>query len=160
MKRLIIFFGLFYSTIAFNQQIDLADEKSLRTFLDDKQFTVGNYGSIKFKYTGYDKDFGNVKFDVEYTIPGEKKPKKIAFKADITIKWDEFYLPKYARFFSLKNTNSFAQIFYNVPTNFELFENGELYYQDRTTITMEEYLKARKGGEYSIKAAPFKLCKQ
>ncbi len=146
------------STITNSQKILLSDESSVKSFLDDKQFTVGEYGTIKFKYTSYEKDFGMLKFNVEYLIPGGKKGKKIAMVADIMIKLDEFYSPSYVRFLSMKSGNSFTQLNYNLPTNFQLFENGELYFQDRTTISMTDYLNAIKTGKYSINAGEYKLC--
>lgn len=158
MKKLVLLFGLLCSTVAFNQSIKLSDENSVKTFLDNKQFNVGSYGSIKFKYVSYEKDFGTIKFNVEYSIPGEKKPKRITLNTDIMIKLDEFYATSFVRGFSLKSMNSFSQINLNLPTNFELYENGELYYQDKTTMTMNEYLEARKNGGFSIKAAAYKLC--
>jgi hypothetical protein len=158
MKKLVVLLGLLYSTVAFNQTIKLSDENSVKSFLDDKQFTVGNYGSVKFKYVSYEKDFGTMKFNVEYSLPGEKKPKRIALSTDIMIKLDEFYSTSYVRGFSLKSMNAFSQLNLNIPTNFELYENGELYYQDKTTMTMNEYMEARKTGEFSIKTGPYKIC--
>jgi hypothetical protein len=158
MKKLVVLLGLLYSTVAFNQTIKLSDENSVKSLLDDKQFTVGNYGSIKFKYVSSEKDFGTIKFNVEYSIPGEKKPKRITLSTDIMIKLEEFYSTSFVRGFSLKSMNTFSQINLNLPTNFELYENGELYYQDKNTMTMKEYMEARKNGEFSIKAAPYKLC--
>ena len=158
MKKLIVLLVLLVSNLTYSQELILADESSVKSFLDDKQFTVGEYGTIKFKYVSYVKDFGMLKFNVEYLIPGGKKGKKIAMVADIMIKLDEFYSPSYVRGFSMKSGNSFTQLNYNLPTNFQLFENGELYFQDRTTLSMTDYLNAIKTGKYSINAGEYKLC--
>lgn len=143
---------------AFTQIIDLSNEESVKNFLDEKQFVVGEYGTIKFHYSNYDKTFGKIEFNVDYIIPGEKKPRKIMLKADIMIKMDDFVSPSFVRGFSLNIPNSFSILNLNRPTHFELFENGELYYQEKSNITMSEYLNARKSVDFAIKSAQYKLC--
>ena len=166
MKKTILIcylFSLFLPTLIFSQKIDLSEEKSVKSYLNGKKFTVGDYGTVEFEYDTYDKEFGRIKFDVEYKISGEKKPKKIKLKAEIFIKYNDFNMPKFVRPFSLSYPESPYVESFSFPTNFELYENGELYYQERTSITMEDYLKSRTSGKIQPTdkglIAPFKLCK-
>jgi hypothetical protein len=159
MKKIFITILLVVSSfMGFTQNIILSSEESLKKFLDDKQFVVGEYGTVTFHYSSYDKTFGKMEFNVEYLIPGEKKPRKILLKADIMLKLNDFMFPSFVRSISLSNPNSFLLLNLNLPTNFELFENGDLYYQDKLTMTMTDYLNARKSGSFSITAPPYKLC--
>ena len=108
MKKMCITILLVVSSfMGFTQNIILSNEESLKKFLDDKQFVVGEYGTVTFHYSSYDKTFGKMEFNVEYLIPGEKKPRKILLKADIMLKLNDFMFPTFVRSISLSNPNSF-----------------------------------------------------
>jgi hypothetical protein len=136
----------------------LSDGLSVKEYLDGKQVKVAEYGELLFKYDKIDNDFGTINFNVTYIIPGGKKPKKIDFKAKILVQNDDFRSPSFVRGFSLQNDAVYYTPNYGFPTTFELYENGEIYYQDKQIISMSEYIKAQKSGVLIQSRAPFKIC--
>jgi hypothetical protein len=71
---------------------------------------------------------------------------------------DGFYSPDYVKSFSLKTSGSYVNDKYNFPTNYNLFENGEMYYVDKPNISMDEYIRAITTGQF-ISSAKNLLCK-
>lgn len=149
-------------TLKFNtlnaQIVNLSDGLSVKEYLDGKQVKVGEYGELLFKYDKIDKDFGTINFNVTYIIPGGKKPKKIDFKAKILVQNDDFSSPSFVRGFSLHNDAVDFTPNYGLPSTFELCENGEIYYRDKLTISMSEYMQAQKSVGLIQSRAPFKIC--
>jgi hypothetical protein len=110
------------------------------------------------KYDDYDKAFNAMKFKVEFTpTSSEKKPKKIQLETMI-FENDGFYSPDYIKSFSLKTSGAYVNDKYNFPTNYNLFENGEMYYVDKPNISMDEYIRAITTGQF-ISSAKNVLCK-
>ena len=77
--------------------------------------------------------------------------------ADNIIIFGKSYSHNYLRGFSMKSINKYRQLNYNAPTNFQLFENGGLYYQYRNSISIADYLNAIKTCKYSISNREYKL---
>ena len=146
-------------THGFSQMVNLSDHKSVKEFLNKKEFKVGDYGKIKFTFLKYDKDFGSLQFNVLYTINTQSKPIKKLMQCDVFVESNSFVLPNFMRGITLRNGSSMKMLNINAPSNFQLFENGELYYQDRAEIDMDEYIENITSGKYSLGAAPYKLCK-
>ena len=146
------------SMTLFGQKIILNDLESVKGYLDDKKFVVGEYGSITFKYKEYDKDFNQIKFSVFYEVPGQKKPKKLLFETAILLAWDEFTLPSFTRPIVLHVPGVLYQQNFNIPLFFDLYETGDLYYMDKPTFNMEEYIEAKTSGRFFTKTAQYKLC--
>lgn len=137
-----------------SQTIDLSSENSIREFLNDKEIKVGEYGTIQFTYEKYNREFGSIDFKVLYRFPDRAIP----LKANIMIRLDDFSFPKYVRAITLSDPNSYTSININAPTIFQLFENGEIYYQDKTTISMIDYINSITSGKTSINSPTYKLC--
>lgn len=154
MKFLLVFLGVNASIIGFSQTLDLTSETSIREFLNDKEIKVGEYGTIRFTYDKYNRDFGSIDFKILYQLT----EKTIPLKANIFIHLDEFGFPKYVRSITLSypNSNEFLNI--GAPTFFQLFENGEIYYQDKTTMSMQDFINSITSGRAFVSTPIFKLC--
>lgn len=157
MKKLIILLCVFVSCLCNAQKINLSNKEDLISYLNKKEFTVGDYGKIVFKYDEYDKAFNALKFKVEFTLTSEKKSKKIQLETMI-YENDGFYVPEYVKYITLRTPGAYVNDKYKLPTTFSLFENGELYYLDKPNISMEEYIKAINNGDF-VKTPKSFLCK-
>lgn len=161
MKNIILTLLSFISTtVVFSQIINLSNAESVKEFLDDKKFTVGNYGTITFNYKEYDKDFNRLKFNVIYEVPSQKKPKKIIFETDVMLTWDEFTFPTFVRPIGLTVPGVLYLPNYNIPLFFDLYETGELYYMDKPEFNMQDYIESKINGNFIRLTGPYKLCKQ
>ena len=159
MKTIILTLLTFVSTtVIFSQKVNLSNQESVKAFLDDKKFTVGNYGTVTFNYKEYDKDFNRLEFTVIYEVPGQKKPKKIMFETDIVLTWDEFTLPAFVRPIGLTVPGLLYLPNYNIPLFFDLYETGELYYMDKPEFKMQEYIESKTNGNFTHITGPYKLC--
>jgi hypothetical protein len=74
------------------------------------------------------------------------------------IRLDDFSFPKYVRTITLSEANSYTTLNINAPTIFQLFENGEIYYQEKTSISMAEYINSITSGKAFINSPTYKLC--
>ena len=149
---------LTFTTIGFSQKIKLTDKKELIKELDNKEFNVGPYGKMIMYYDDFDKDFNKLKFNVEFMPASSDKKKKIKLATDIVF-MDGFYNPSYMTSFTLgKPGGSLMNEGYAFPTNFILFENGELYYADKTSLSMTEFIKAITT-KATIQSPKYVLCK-
>ena len=158
MKKLILVPLLFILSIGYSQKINLTDREELIKNLDKKEFNVGQYGILTMFYDDYDKDFKTLKFKVEFLpASNEKKSKKIKLETDIFL-MDGFYNPSYTISIALKTPGTFVNENYNFPTIFMLFENGELYFKDKTNLSMEDCIKLIKDGSIGS-PSKFILCK-
>ncbi len=157
--KLLFFFGIILcSTLCKAQKIDLSNKDQIIDHLNKKEFTVGEYGKMLIKYDDYDKAFNALKFKVEFTpTSAEKKPKKVQLEVMI-FENDGFYSPDYVKSFSLKTSGAYVNDKYNFPTNYYLFENGDLYYVDKPNLSMEDYIKSLTAGEF-VKSPKSFLCK-
>jgi hypothetical protein len=145
MKNLFAILFIFITTLSlYGQKVNLSDLESMKAYLDDKTFTVGNYGTITFQYKSYDKDFNSVVFTVIYEIPGQKKPKKLLFETKIMLTFDEFVIPSFTRPVHLSAPGLLYSMNFGIPLFFDLYENGEMYYMDKLNYDMQEYLDAKK----------------
>ena len=84
----------------------------------------------------------------------EKSIQELQTKIDL----NEFSFPTYVRSITLSDPNSYTSLKINAPINFMIFENGELYYQDKTIISMDEYLNSIVTGKPLISSPGFKRC--
>jgi hypothetical protein len=157
--KLLFFFGIILcSTFSIAQKIDLSNKDQIIDYLNKKEFTVGEYGKIAFKYDSYDNNFKALKFKAEFTPSGtETKPKKIQLET-MVFESDGFYIQDFCRNLTLKTPGAFLNDNYNFPTMFNLFENGDMYYVDKPNISMDEYIKAITTGQF-ISSAKNVLCK-
>jgi hypothetical protein len=137
-----------------SQTIDLSSENSIREFLNDKEIKVGEYGTVQFTYEKYNREFGSIDFKVLYRLPDRAIP----LKANIMIRLDDFSFPKYVRTITLSEANSYTTLNINAPTIFQFFENGEIYYQEKTSISMAEYINSITSGKAFINSPTYKLC--
>lgn len=137
-----------------SQTIDLRSENSIREFLNDKEIKVGEYGIIRFTYDKYTREFGSLDFKVLYML----SDREIPLKANMMIYLDDFSFPNYVRAITLSDPNSYTPININAPTIFQLFENGEIYYQDKTTMSMADYINSITSGKTFINSPTYKLC--
>jgi len=161
MKNIILTLFVFVSiTILFGQKITLNDMESVKGYLDERKFAVGDYGTITFKYKEYRKDFNELTFNVIYEVPGQKKPKKLSFETHLSLEWNEFGLPSFTRPLIFVDPGLLYVPNFNGPYCFDLYETGDLYYMDKPTFNMEEYIDAKTSGlEYpKPKSNPYKLC--
>ena len=159
MKNIIVTLVVVMSTMTLlGQKITFNDIESVKGYLDDKKFVVGEYGTITFKYKEYDKDFNRIKFTVIYEVPGQKKPKKILFETDVLLSWDEFILPSFTRTIVLNAPGMLYQPNFNIPLFFDLYETGDLYYMDKPTYNMGEYIESKTSGRFFVKTGLYKLC--
>jgi hypothetical protein len=158
MKYLILSGFLFLTICLSAQKINLSNKEELINYLNKKEFTVGEYGKIAFKYDSYDNNFKALKFKAEFTPSGsDKKAKKIQLETMI-FENDGFYIQSYFRNLTLKTPGAFVSDNYDFPTMYNLFENGEMYYVEKPNISMEEYIKAITTGQF-ISASKNVLCK-
>jgi hypothetical protein len=158
MKYLILSGFLFLTICLSAQKINLSNKEELINYLNKKEFTVGEYGKIAFKYDSYDNNFKALKFKAEFTPSGsDKKAKKIQLETMI-FEHDGFYIQSYFRNLNLKTPGAFVSDNYDFPTIYNLFENGEMYYVEKPNISMEEYIKSITTGQY-ISASKNVLCK-
>jgi hypothetical protein len=142
------------------QKIDLTNKDALISFLEKKIFEVGNYGEIEFKFENYNKDFLTLDFEVEYTIKTDKKPKKYKLWTSIILTNGEFYIPDYNKSIMLSEKQSIRSLRAQFPTMFELLNNGELYFVDKSTISFDDYYnKTIKGGDLNYGKRKYVLCK-
>jgi hypothetical protein len=160
MRALFVIVTFLTSFTALSQSINLSDPESVKEFLDETHYQLGDYGSVFFKYDKYDKDFGKIVFDAMYLLPGGKKPVKVLFKAEIMIANNDFISPSFVRSFVLRNPNSFVIDNYNYPLVFELYDNGELYYQEKLHMEKSEYILSRKSGQTFKNIPPYKLAQK
>lgn len=154
MRLFVSLFALAIFQSVLSQTIDLRSENSIREFLNDKEIKVGEYGIIRFTYDKYTREFGSLDFKVLYMLPDRTVP----LKANIMIHLDEFSFPKYVRAITLSDPNSYTTLNINAPTIFQLFENGEIYYQEKTSISMAEYINSITSGKAFINSPTYKLC--
>jgi|GEM_PF-2696245 len=154
MKALLILICLLVSTMAYSQVVNLTSDHSVREFLNEKEIKVGEYGTILFIYDKFEREFGSMDFKVQYQL----KDRVIPLKANIIIDLNEFSFPTYVRSITLSDPNSYTSLKINAPINFMIFENGELYYQDKTIISMDEYLNSIVTGKPLISSPGFKRC--
>jgi len=160
MRTILIILFLFFFNLGFSQQINLSDKEDLVKFLNNKEFNVGNYGKIIFDFDKYEKNFNMVNFKVTYEIQGNKKPKKIKLYAKVYLSDDSFNSFGYVRDIKLtKEESVFFDEPYPFPTIFLLFENGELYYRDKNSMTMNQYIDViKKGGDWKFNIPKYYLC--
>jgi len=154
MRLFSLFFALFIYHIGLTQSIDLSSENSIREFLSDKEIKVGEYGSIQFTYEKYNREFGTIDFKVLYQL----SDRVIPLKANMMIHLDDFSFPNYVRAITLSDPNSYTPLNIHAPTIFQLFENGEIYYQDKTTMSMADYINSITSGKTFINSPTYKLC--
>jgi hypothetical protein len=158
MKNLLLTAFLLLTTLLNAQKINLSNKEELIKFLNKKEVTVGQYGKMVLSYDSYDKAFNALKFKVEFTpTSSEKKPKKIQLET-MVFEADGFYIQDYVRNFDLKTPGAFVNDKYDFPTSFTFFENGEIYFRDQPTLSMEEYIKAIVNSTF-ISSAKYVLCK-
>ena len=145
----------FYAASA--QQINLDDKDDIVDLLSKKEFKVGEYGKVVFKYDEYDKKTASVKFKVDfYPANRSKKNRKVELTASI-VQHDGFYIQNYYREISLIDSDLFFNQKYDFPTRYLLFENGELYYMDKIEIPMKDYIKMIMNGQ-TAGTPRYKLC--
>ena len=151
-KLLFFYFTIYFFT--YSQNIDLSSENAIREYLNDKEFKVGNYGKVQFIYDKFNRDFGSIDFRVLYQISDQTIP----LKASIFLNVDNFYSPKYFKAIIISDTNPYKSLNLGVPTIFQLFENGALYYQEKTTMTMDEWIGALSSGKANVNVPLYKKC--
>jgi len=154
MKGILFIVVPLISWVGFSQKLDLKSENSLREFLNEKEIKVGDYGSLVFYYDKFNRDMGSVDFKVSYKLPDRTLP----LKANIMISLDEFSFPNYMRAITLSDPNSYKMLNIGAPLLFQIFENGAIYYQERTTMTMNDYINSITSGNSHILSPTYKLC--
>jgi hypothetical protein len=158
MRLLFLISIILCSTFSYAQKINFSNKEEIINFLNKKEYTVGEYGKIAFKYDSYDNNFKALKFKAEFTPSGsDKKAKKIQLETMI-FEHDGFYIQSYFRNLNLKTPGAFVSDNYDFPTIYNLFENGEMYYVEKPNISMEEYIKSITTGQF-ISASKNVLCK-
>jgi hypothetical protein len=154
MKTILSLSFLFFQIFAFSQKIDLTSDNAIREYLNEKVFKVGGYGSVQFFYDKYNRDYGTIDFKVFYQF----SDKSIPLKASIYLKSDDFYIPNYFKSITITDVNPYNALNLGAPTLFQLFENGDLYYQEKTTISMEEWIAAISSGKTNVNIPLYKKC--
>lgn len=154
MKLFAIILCSFFSVFVHSQSLDLSSDQSVREYLNEKSFRVGEYGEITFVYEKYDREFGSLEFKVSY----QTKEQTIPLKARVLLMLDDFSFPGYVRSVILSSQNLTSPLLINAPTIFQLFSNGELYYQDKSTLSMGEYIESITTGKTILKSPIYKLC--
>ena len=164
MKKIITTFFLLASLIVVNtfyaQKIDLSSKDAIVSFLEGKTFEVGNYGEIQFSFENFNKDFLALDFEVVFTVKTDKKPKKYKLWTSLILTNGNFYIPDYFKSINLTEKQSMRTLSSQFPTQFELLNNGELFFIDKSNVTFDDYYnKTIKGGEFNYGKRKYVLCK-
>ena len=147
---------------SYSQSVIMTDKDDLVSALHKKTFTVSNYGEIKFIFDKFDKDFLLLSFNVEYTIYGGKKNKTYDLHTSFPLTYGGFYTPDFFKDMTISQDVALKTLRSDVPTRFQLLQNGELYFLDKySSYNFENYLdQTIKKGEIMSLKQKWVLCKQ
>lgn len=159
---IVIILFLVTSTSTYSQNIDLTNKKELKNYLNGSSFKVGNYGSIKFSYDSYDKDFLMLTFKVKYTLFKDKRNKTYKFYTSFPLTYGGFYQPDFFKEFTISHKNQMSTLISDFPTRFQLLQNGELYFLDKSnSYTFNQYYKKTiKSGEKIYVKKNWRFCEK